>query len=80
MTPPYLIDCRAYGGPPVSSPTILAALDDNRIVSVKPRPDGRFQVREECDGYFRGYLTREQLHALADELHQIADGKMPVDE
>lgn len=75
----HLIDCDAYGDRLIESPTITAALADNRILSVTPQLDGRFRVAEMCDDYFHGLLTPAQLHAWADELHRIADGLPPVD-
>jgi hypothetical protein len=53
--------------------TILEAIKDERVFSVKKQPDGRFRVREECDKYYAVYLTTGQLTQLADDLKALAD-------
>lgn len=52
-------------------PSVLAALKDAGVMTVKIMPDGRFRVRERCDRYYSVYLTREQVLAWADELRAM---------
>lgn len=59
-------------GSPTDHPSVLAALKEANVVTVKPQPDGRFRVRERCDRYYAVYLTREQMLAWADELRTLA--------
>lgn len=54
--------------------TVLDALHDFRVVSVRGNKDGTFTVCEECDDYYSITLTKEQLIALADELRSLANG------
>lgn len=65
-----LIDCTCYG--PGEYPTVLEALEENRVFSVKRQKGGRFRVQEECDRYYAAYLTPEQLRALGQELIEMA--------
>ena len=76
----YKIDCSFCDRELVESDTVLAALADNRILSVTPinpqdDPDnaGKFRVAEMCSDYFSGYLTADQLRALGCELIALAD-------
>jgi len=67
----FLVDCSAYG--PAETETIMEALADNRILKIEKQADGRFELREMCGEFFCATLTKDQLHAWADELHKIAD-------
>lgn len=58
-------------GVPKEYPTVLAWLDDARVVSFRHK-DGKIRVRESCDHYFHAYLTPAQLLQLADELREMA--------
>lgn len=53
--------------------TILAGLKADQIFSVWANGDGTFEFSEECDGYFKATLTREQLKSLASELLALAE-------
>ncbi len=44
-------------------PSILAALKDANVFTVKLQSDGTYRVRERCDRYYAVYLTREQMLA-----------------
>lgn len=57
--------------------SVLAALKDARVVTIKPMPDGRFRVRERCDRYFGVYLTSAQVLTLADELRGMVVDNPP---
>jgi hypothetical protein len=57
--------------------TILSKLNDERVFSVEPLEDG-FLVSEECDSHFAAVLTAYELRQLADELRDVADGKVAV--
>lgn len=46
---------------------------DARVVSVTKTPEGRFEVREECDGYFSETLTADELAALGRELIELSE-------
>lgn len=54
--------------------TMVEAVKNACVFTVKRMEDGRFRLRERCDRYFRVYLTPEQLLALADELRAMALG------
>lgn len=75
MSGPYTIDTGS--GTTETALTVQEALKDAKVMSVKRLPDGRFRVREECDGYYGAWLTQEQLLALADELRAMAMGANP---
>ena len=75
----HKLDCDAYSEKLVESDSILEALAKNRIVKFTPvnatedpRHAGMFEIREKCDGYYRGYLTAAQLRAMAQELLEMA--------
>jgi hypothetical protein len=51
--------------------TILEACKGERVFSLVIR-DGRFIIREECDGCFGFEMNREQVLALADEIRAWA--------
>ena len=52
--------------------SILDALDAEGVFELHPMK-GLIRVQENCDNYFRVFLTKEQLHKLADEIKEIAD-------
>lgn len=58
-------------GSTIEYPSVLAALRDANVVTIKRMPDGRYRVRERCDRYYGVYLTPEQMLAWADELHAM---------
>ena len=53
--------------------TICEALDDNRSVTIAPTSDGRFEIREACDGYYFAHLSADLLRAWGKELIAMAD-------
>ena len=57
---------------PIEYPTMLAAIDDQRIMTVK-RKEGGFNLMENCDRYYSLDVTPDQLRALARELYTLAD-------
>lgn len=59
-------------GSPTDYPSVLAALREENVLTVKRLADGRYRVRERCDRYYAVYLTRDQLVAWADELRAMA--------
>ena len=59
-------------GTAMEFPSVLAWLEDARVLSVKLTEDGTYRLREECDRWFCEYLTREQLRMLSDELRDMA--------
>jgi hypothetical protein len=61
------IDCDD-GLEPSEYQTVLEALVDNRVLSIKLEENGLFRLREECDGFFLVRLTPEQLIALGNEI------------
>ena len=52
--------------------TVLEAMENAEIFKVTPLHDGMFLVDVLCDYYFRAYLTKDQLLALAEELRVMA--------
>jgi hypothetical protein len=54
--------------------TVLEAMENAEIFKVTPLHDGMFLVDVLCDYYFRAYLTKDQLLALAEELRAMACG------
>ena len=56
----------------VSGDTVLEALENAEIFKVTPLHDGMFLVDVLCDYYFRAYLTKDQLLALAEDLRVMA--------
>lgn len=58
---------------PLVAETMLEALNEARIFECCGKDGDRFEIQEACDRHFRVYLTREQLHQLADELKALAD-------
>lgn len=56
--------------------SVLEALKDANVLTVKPMPDGRFRVRERCDRYYQVILMREQVLAWADELRALVVDKV----
>ena len=67
------INVNAYGGNPIESDSILGALASERIVAFKKCEDGQFRVRECCDSYFGGLLTKNQMIALGNEIIELAN-------
>ena len=55
-----------------SGDTVLEAMENAEIFKVTPLYDGMFLVDVLCDYYFRAYLTKDQLLALAEELRVMA--------
>ena len=53
---------------------LLDALDNAGVFSVEQLSDGRFSFIESCYRHFSANLTKEQVIALADELHALAGG------
>lgn len=51
---------------------LLKSADEARIFSVTRKPDGEFDLREACDGYFSASLTPEALAALGQELIELS--------
>jgi len=45
---------------------------ENRIMAIKPLPDGTFEVYEKCDEVFGTILNRAELIQLADEIRALA--------
>ena len=54
--------------------TVLEAMENAEIFKVTPLHDGMFLVDVLCDYYFRAYLTKSQILALAEELRAMACG------
>ena len=54
--------------------TVLEAMENAEIFKVTPLHDGMFLVDVLCDYYFRAYLTKAQILALAEELRAMACG------
>lgn len=54
--------------------TVLAALEDAEVFAVEAIGDGRFRFMEQCHGYYRAILTKEQVLLLADELRALVSG------
>jgi len=52
--------------------TVISALKDARVASIKKTDDGMFSIQEQCDGYFYAKLSKEQMLALIDELTMLA--------
>jgi hypothetical protein len=57
-----------------SGDSVLDALENAEIFKVSQLHDGRFLVDVLCDYYFRAYLTKAQILALAEELRAMACG------
>ncbi len=55
-----------------SGDTVLEAMENAEIFKVTPLHDGMFLVDVLCDYYFRAYLTKAQILALAEELRVMA--------
>ena len=55
------------------SETLLLAIKDARVMSIKPTSDGRFRIEEKCDDYYSVILTKEQMLMLAEEIKSIAN-------
>ena len=68
----HLVDCSQRGDGLLEYSTISQALADNRVVEVTKLGDGRFEVREQCDGWAVANLTREQLLIWIEELKALA--------
>jgi hypothetical protein len=58
-----------WGGATVESDTILGALFDANIFSIRKRKDGRFLFF----GRYAAYITEEQVRKLADEIRELAE-------
>jgi len=52
--------------------TVLAALEENRIVDFTVTDDG-LVITEMCDGYFRRLLTRTQFAEMIAELQALLE-------
>lgn len=46
--------------------------ESGRIFSIEKLPDGTFDIREECDGYFSLRFTAEEVRELAAELVAVS--------
>lgn len=72
----YKLDIDAYGDDLIESDSILGALADNRIFRIKKTQKGLFNIREQCDEYFQGNLTKEQLIELGKEIIKLAEKEL----
>jgi hypothetical protein len=68
-----ILDINAYGNDPIEHDSILSALASERIVSFKKSGTGKFVIREECDAYYCGWLTKEQMILLSEEIKALAE-------
>lgn len=53
--------------------SLLDALEEASIVSVKKLPDGNFEIMECCDRYYGAILTPGQIRMLANELARLVE-------
>lgn len=53
-------------------PSILAALEEERVFNIARTKGGDFEIEEMCDEYFRIALTKDQLVGLAEEIKAFA--------
>lgn len=68
-----MIEIEDWCGNLVTSENLLEAIEKAHVFRVQKKPGGLFKIKELCDGYYCAYLTRDQLHQLADELKALAD-------
>lgn len=52
-------------------PSVLDAIDGERVVSIVRRENGNFMLREACDVYFEIELTNELFCKFIDELIEL---------
>lgn len=57
-----------------SGDTMLEAIKDGNIFSIKKLDDGRFGIEEEGGNFFSVTLTKDQLIYLANELLSLSEG------
>lgn len=51
---------------------MLKAMYLAQIFSISRNDDGRFELREACDGYYTATLTRDEIANLANEMLALA--------
>lgn len=68
----WKLDINQYDDELIEYESIIGALADNRLVSFVKEGD-MFIIVEQCDNYFTGKLTKEQLLGLAAELVALAN-------
>lgn len=57
--------------------SLLERLEDSRVVSFEPLPDGSVKIEEACDCYFSETLSRDELIQLIAELQALV--RAPAD-
>lgn len=55
--------------------TILDAIRNSKVFRITELDDGRFDIRESCDGWFNCVLTKEQLKRLGREIINLTEPK-----
>jgi hypothetical protein len=57
----------------IEYPTILSALEDQRIFAIGKNTKGQWEIAESCDGANSLELSNAQLRGLANELIDLAN-------
>ena len=66
---------KTYNNYEVEFDSVLEALDQSDVFKIYKFKDG-FEIIEQCDSVFGLSVTKEQLLILADEIRELANGKI----
>jgi len=69
----FKINAYGDGEEPTNYDSVLECLKNERVVSFEIAENGLCEVKEQCDDYFGGYLDKEQVLKLSDELKELAE-------